>query len=128
MPHEPRWQDSAYWFDVTDDKYTSSARAYEIGDFIDCDSCGALQSVDPDTLICAYCDTCINCTEESVACTCPGGPGVWTATQIGKPVSLPTDNESDAGGECRHVNYTTCGCANGLQEAARETVAQAAAD
>jgi hypothetical protein len=134
MPHEPHWKDVYYGGSLIEERSYSERAYQEIEDFIDCASCGALQAVDPYTLICAYCDTCLNCTEESVACTCPGGPGVWTATQIGKPVSLPadydneSDDESDYGNECRHVNYTTCGCANGLQEAARETVTQTTAN
>lgn len=112
LPHKEK-REPAWWMRSTD-------RRNE--DFLDCDTCYALQAVDPDTLICAYCDCCLGCSEDSRACTCPGGPGVWTVNRDGTASRRMNDNESgdddELADECRHDNYTTCGCDNGLQKVA----------
>lgn len=82
MPHTPDWpvhrQRTNWW----DDAEWKNDRNEDSAKFLDCQICYALSSVDPDTLICAYCDCCLGCNEDSRECNCPGGPGVWRATPV----------------------------------------------
>ncbi len=116
LPHEaeipePAWR-GAWWDDDkwtpagpygTADEKVSTSSPYG-NEFIFCNSCSALQAVDPDTLICVYCNRCLNCTEESSGCTCPGGPGVWSVSPAGTATRIlselnPPSADSDIGAE-----------------------------
>ncbi len=83
MPHVEETSYPAWWDDEEDS--VPYANSGSTAGFIDCDNCGSLQAIDPDTLICAYCDVCANCAEDSLHCVCPGGPGVWTVSRAGTP-------------------------------------------
>lgn len=59
MPHEPCYKDS----------WCSSKRYLDVR-YIDCKYCGAYEGVDPDTLICDFCECCEGCGETGKNCWC----------------------------------------------------------